>query len=78
MYEASVLAAGAFRRACQTTATDPSTFSADWTSDLGAAEERGLPWTDVFDVDEHEADQVSEAIDQDVYAFHTSTSNQQQ
>lgn len=77
MYEAPVLAAGAFVRACQATATDISTFSAEWTSDSDDAEERRMPWTDVFDVDQHEADEVCNAISQDVYAFHTAAPPQQ-
>ena len=67
MFEASVLAAGAFYRACQTLQVEPTKFSASWKGD---GEERSVTWTEVFDVDEEEAAEVSRAIDDDVYLSH--------
>ena len=68
MFEAAVLAAGAFYRACQISQVDPSKFSAKWKEQDG--EERELRWTDVYDVDEDEAADAAEAIEKDVYASH--------
>ena len=68
MFEAPVLAAGAFYRACQTSQVDPGKFTAKWTSQDG--EEHELGWTDVYDVDEDEAANASEAIEKEVYASH--------
>lgn len=68
MFEAPVLAAGAFYRACQTSQVDASKFSAKWTGQ--GEEERQLTWTDVFDVDESEAAEAAEAIEKDVYLSH--------
>ena len=67
MFEAPVLAAGAFYRACLTSQVDPSKFTAKWGK---GEEERQLGWTDVFDVDEAEAAEASEAIEKDVYLSH--------
>ncbi|SNX85042.1 related to C-type cyclin [Melanopsichium pennsylvanicum] len=68
MFEASVLAAGAFFRACQTSQVDPSKYLVKWTGK--GEEEQQLNWTDVFDVDESEAAEVSESIESDVYLSH--------
>lgn len=67
MYEASVLAAGAFYRACLMAEVDPKKFSAVTEGD---GEGRQVPWTDVFDVYEEEAVEASDAIENDVYLSH--------
>ncbi|SPO26372.1 related to C-type cyclin [Ustilago trichophora] len=69
MYEAPVLAAGAFYRSCQTLQVDRSKFVAKWNGKEGD-EERQLTWIDVFDVDESEAAEAAEAIENDVYLAH--------
>lgn len=85
MFEAPVLAAGAFKKACSAKGVDPATYRAvqgsqdkvtdtveDVTAKDGSNENTnvGLPWTDVFDVDEDEAAEACRAIDEDVYDFH--------
>lgn len=67
MFEAPVLAAGAFHRACKTLNVDPAKFTAKWSK---GEEERQLGWEDVFDVDEQEAAEAAEAIKKDVYLAH--------
>lgn len=67
MYEAPVLAAGAFYQACRTSKVDPAKFSSKWGR---ADEERQLSWTDVFDVDESEAAEAAHSIENDVYLAH--------
>ncbi|CCF51893.1 hypothetical protein NDA11_004095 [Ustilago hordei] len=67
MFEAAVLAAGAFHQACKTSNLDPAKFTAKWSK---GEEERQLGWQDVFDVDEQEAAQAAEAIEKDVYLAH--------
>ncbi|SPO26670.1 related to C-type cyclin [Ustilago trichophora] len=69
MFEAPVLAAGAFYRSCQTSQVDPSKFVAKW-SGKEQEGERQLTWIDVFDVDESEAAEAAEAIENDVYLAH--------
>lgn len=72
LFDAPVLAAGAFQKACALRNIDPANYY--------AARPRGAPqvapednyfdWLDVFDVDEEEAQSAMQAIDQDVYGFH--------
>ncbi|PWZ00141.1 cyclin-like protein [Testicularia cyperi] len=72
MYEAPVLAAGAFRRACLANDIDPQTFTAEWSGTVEDKdkEEMRIHWEDVFDVDDSEARETADAIDKDVYEFH--------
>ncbi|KAN0065199.1 hypothetical protein ACQY0O_001696 [Thecaphora frezii] len=81
MFEAPVLAAGAFKKACAAMEVDPNTFRASrpppppTEAEADAAksarpEGASLDWKAVFDVDEDEAEEASEAIEEDVYAFH--------
>ncbi|ETS60082.1 hypothetical protein PaG_06076 [Moesziomyces aphidis] len=67
-FEAPVLAAGAFYRACTVSQVEPTKFSAKWKGKEG--DEAQLAWTDVFDVDEDEAAEAARAIGSDVYASH--------
>ena len=71
IFDAPVLAAGAFKKACIVYGTDPAMF-------YGARPPNGPPvppeedyidWLDAFDVDDEEAQSAFEAIE-DVYAFH--------
>ncbi|SJX63429.1 related to C-type cyclin [Sporisorium reilianum f. sp. reilianum] len=68
MFEAPVLAAGAFYRACQTSQVDPGQFVGTWRNKDG--EESHWAWVEIFDVDEAEAAEAAEAIEKDVYDFH--------
>lgn len=69
MFEAPVLAAGAFYRACQTSEVDPSRFAAKWKG-TDEGEEQQLGWVDVFDVYEEEAAEAAKAIENDVHLSH--------
>lgn len=68
MFEAPVLAAGAYYRACQTSEVDPYRFLAPWPNK--EAEEKRLAWVEIFDVDEAEAAEAAEAMQKDVYEFY--------
>lgn len=67
MFEAPVLAAGAFYRACHLSQVDPLKFRGKWPKE---AEESSWTWIDIFDVDEAEAAEAAGAIEKDVYEFH--------
>ena len=72
LFDAPVLAAGAFRKACALRGTEPANYYAARPLDAPkvAPEENYFDWLDVFDVDEEEAQAAMQAIDQDVYDFH--------
>lgn len=72
LYDAPVLAAGAFKKACLARRVDPAMHYAARPRDATPVppEEDYLDWLDVFDVDEAEAQDALEAIDRDVYEFH--------
>ena len=71
LYDAPLLAAGAFRKACETRGVDPAMFYAGRPdAERVPPEEAYLDWLDVFDVDEEEAQDALDAINRDVYEFH--------
>lgn len=71
IFDAPVLAAGAFKKACILRGTEPAMFYGARPADAPpvSPEEDYLDWLDAFDVDDEEAQSALEAID-DVYAFH--------
>ncbi|WFD38843.1 uncharacterized protein MJAP1_001807 [Malassezia japonica] len=72
LFDAPVVAAGAFKKACALRSIDPAMYYAARPRDAPPVtpEENYLDWLDVFDVDEDEAQAAMTAIDQDVYDFH--------
>lgn len=73
-FDAPVLAAGAFQKACALRNVDPAMFYAARPHDAPpplSDEDNYFDWLDVFDVDENEAQEAVDAITQDVYEFHT-------
>ena len=72
LFDAPVLAAGAFQKACTLRNVDPANYYATRPLDAPqvGSEDNYFDWLDVFDVDEEEAQSAVQAIDQDVYGFH--------
>ncbi|WFD22406.1 hypothetical protein MEQU1_001076 [Malassezia equina] len=73
-FDAPVLAAGAFQKACALRHVDPALFYAARPHDAPPPRDDHdtyFDWLDVFDVDEEEAQSATDAITQDVYEFHT-------
>ncbi|WFC98871.1 hypothetical protein MYAM1_001604 [Malassezia yamatoensis] len=72
LFDAPVLAAGAFWKACKVRETDPAMYYAARPADASPrpSQEDYLDWLDVFDVDHEEAQSALDAIEQDVYGFH--------
>ena len=73
-FDAPVLAAGAFQKACALRNVDPAMFYAARPYDAPSPrddDDNYFDWLDVFDVDEEEAQAAADAITQDVYEFHT-------
>ncbi|WFD32354.1 hypothetical protein MSPP1_003399 [Malassezia sp. CBS 17886] len=72
LFDAPVLAAGAFLKACRERGVDPAQYYAARPPDAPpvSAEDDYFDWLDVFDVDEEEALASLDAIQQDVYDFH--------
>lgn len=73
-FDAPVLAAGAFQKACALRNVDPALFYAARPHDAPPPrddDDNYFDWLDVFDVDEEEAQSAADAITQDVYEFHT-------
>lgn len=72
-YDAPVLAAGAFLKACHTLKIDPAMYYAarpHHAPPVDKDEEDYFDWLDTFDVDDDEAREAMQAIEQDVYDFH--------
>ncbi|PKI85822.1 hypothetical protein MVES1_000311 [Malassezia vespertilionis] len=72
LFDAPVLAAGAFQKACTVRNIDPAMYYGARPRDAppAAPEEAYYDWLDVFDVDEEEAQAAMDALDKDVYGFH--------
>ncbi|WFC94884.1 hypothetical protein MBRA1_001522 [Malassezia brasiliensis] len=72
LFDAPVLAAGAFQKACTLRNVDPANYYAARPLDAPQVgpDDNYYDWLDVFDVDEEEAQSAMQAIDQDVYGFH--------
>lgn len=70
-FDAPVLAAGAFLKACKERDVDPATFYAARPRDAPRRDDDDVyfDWLDVFDVDMDEAEEAKKALD-DVYVFH--------
>ena len=71
-FDAPVLAAGAFLKACCERHVDPAMYYAARPRDAPRidAADAYFDWLDAFDVDEDEAREAMTAIDADVYDFH--------